>query len=273
MPKRYTRSFLSRLEFMKLLVVDPAALASLMLGGAFNPEELEVIAVPGHAAALTRLAAGDIDLVVSAFHLIDATGIELCRALRRDPGLVTLPFVLFAAERSAEEHRSALLAGVTDVFDRQGFGRLVQFIRRLIAARAPIGGRALIVEDSPALTEIYHDMLGEFGVASDHARGGEEALLRLRRERYDLVLLDIVLEGAMSGITVLAQIRQMPPPEGDVPVLAITSFNDAARRVELFRLGVSDYVQKPIEAEELIARARNLISNQRLLRELRDRSA
>lgn len=73
------------------------------------------------------------------------------------------------------------------------------------------------------------------------------------------MITDIVLKNDQSGIGFINKIRRQIGSKGDVPILAVTAFDDLARRIELFTLGVNDYIVKPVVTEELIARVNNLV--------------
>ncbi len=76
----------------------------------------------------------------------------------------------------------------------------------------------------------------------------EQALEVLNKETFDLILLDIRLEGEMSGIELLSRIRQMPQHEG-VPVIAVTAYAYEDDKRYLLSSGFTDYVSKPIDLE------------------------
>ena len=71
----------------------------------------------------------------------------------------------------------------------------------------------------------------------------------------------------MTGVGLVRAVRQLPGPIGRVPILAVSGFQDAARKVELLRLGANDYVSKPVHEEEFSARIRNMVHLARLLQE------
>jgi two-component system, cell cycle response regulator len=91
-----------------------------------------------------------------------------------------------------------------------------------------------------------------------------------RLDRYlgilaDLVLTDVILEGGMSGFELAREIRVCEGSRGRVPILALSGVEYVARKVELLRGGVNDYISKPVLKEELAARVGNLIENKKLM--------
>ena len=254
---------------MKILIVDNTRLFQQVIAKVFASARLETVSADNGADALRRLADESIDVVCSSYYLADMTGIELCRRMRAQASGRLAPFILFTAQQPLDVVREAYVAGVTDIFEKQNLDLLLTFIQRLLAQREPIAGRVLVVEDSPALADYYARILRAYALQVDVTATAEDGLKRVAAADYDLVLTDIVLSGPMSGVTLVNQIRRLPDQRGEVPILATTAFDDAVRRVELFRLGLNDYVQKPVAEEELVARTRNLIAHVKLLRETR----
>lgn len=249
---------------MKILIVDNSRLFNQIISEVFVGEDLVLVAATSAEEALTHVAREEFAFVCSSYYLADMSGIELCRRLRQTPHNGFTPFVLLTAEQPLEIVTEAYLAGVTDIFEKRALDRLLTFIKRLLGQNQPIVGRVLLVEDSSALTCFYADILRTRGLEVVTTPGAEAALQMAAAEDFDLIVTDIVLGGPMSGVTLVNQVRRIEGRRGEVPILAITAFDDSARRVELFRLGVNDYVHKPVAGEELTARTRNLIAHWRL---------
>ncbi len=246
---------------MKILVVDNTPLFQQVIAQVFAGAGLETVAAECGDDALAALDTGTFDLVCCSYYLADTTGVDLCRRLRTQANGRFLPFILFTSERSPTALRDAYVAGVTDIFEKQALDRLLTFIQRLLTQQDPIHGNVLVVEDSPSLGKLYANMLSGFGATVTLASTAEDALEIITNTDLDMVLTDIVLAGPMSGLTLVNQVRHIQGLRGEVPILAATAFDDPARRVELFRLGVNDYVQKPVAEAELAARTRNLIAH------------
>ena len=116
------------------------------------------------------------------------------------------------------------------------------------ASAAPV--KILVVDDDPKYRSFLTRGLTESGVLSDSAATGEEALQRLRRGGYDLMLLDVMLPG-IQGWDVLEAARA----EGhDVPVIWVTARDALDERIKGLQMGGDDYVVKPFALAELLAR-------------------
>ena len=115
--------------------------------------------------------------------------------------------------------------------------------------------RLLLVEDDPMIGEAVADLLRAEHYAVDWARDGDEADTALRTQPSDLVLLDLGLP-RRDGITVL---RDMRARKNRTPVLVATARDAVAQRIEGLDAGADDYVLKPYDLDELLARIRALL--------------
>jgi two-component system KDP operon response regulator KdpE len=109
----------------------------------------------------------------------------------------------------------------------------------------------LIVDDNPQIRRALRTILISQGFVVMDARTGEEALDLIRKERVELILLDVNLPG-ISGIETCREIRRA----GNIPVIMLTVRNSERDKVQAFDAGADDYIVKPFGAEELTARVR-----------------
>lgn len=114
--------------------------------------------------------------------------------------------------------------------------------------------RVLIVEDEPLLLEAIAKCLREEGYAVDTAQDGEEGLYKAQAWDYNLVVLDIMLP-RLDGWSVLKELRK----SRRTPVLVLTARDALQDRVRGLDGGADDYLVKPFERDELLARARAII--------------
>jgi DNA-binding response OmpR family regulator len=116
--------------------------------------------------------------------------------------------------------------------------------------------RVLIVEDERRLAEnIARSLRESAGYAVDVALDGEEGLFMAESNPYDLLVLDLMLP-RLDGLQLLARIRQAGQ---DTPVLVLTARDEKESVVELLNAGADDYVTKPFDLGELLARSKALI--------------
>jgi two-component system, OmpR family, alkaline phosphatase synthesis response regulator PhoP len=115
--------------------------------------------------------------------------------------------------------------------------------------------RILLVEDEQSLSETIKLNLELEGYAVQTARDGKSALKSFKSERFNLIILDVMLP-EMDGFTVCEAIRLENPY---IPVLFLTAKNSSADRVNGLKIGGDDYLTKPFNLEELLLRVQNLI--------------
>ena len=113
--------------------------------------------------------------------------------------------------------------------------------------------KILIVEDEKPISKLIEMSLTSAGYACTCVYDGMAAADLLEEHRYDLVLLDIMLPGA-SGYELMDYIRPM-----DIPVIFLTAKTSVADRVKGLRLGADDYLGKPFEIIELLARVESVL--------------
>jgi two-component system, OmpR family, phosphate regulon response regulator OmpR len=114
--------------------------------------------------------------------------------------------------------------------------------------------RVLLIEDDPRLAEMLSEYLGQAGFRISLATLGAAALRQLADSAYDAVVLDLMLPD-MDGLDVCRQIRT----SSDTPVLMLTARGDAIDRIIGLELGADDYLPKPFEPRELLARLRAIL--------------
>ena len=104
----------------------------------------------------------------------------------------------------------------------------------------------LIIDDDIHISEMLAEALNSEGYTTSAAYSGTEALMLLSKEKPDLILLDLMLPG-LSGEELLPKIK-------DIPVIIVSARSDISDKVGLLRGGAADYVTKPFDIRELLAR-------------------
>ncbi len=140
----------------------------------------------------------------------------------------------------------------------------------LLAGAMDESGLVLVVDDNEMNRDILSRILRRRGHDVVLATNGQEALERLAAQSFDLVLLDILMP-EMNGYEVLARLKTSPAL-GGLPVIFISAFDDLPEKVKAFKAGVVDYITKPFQAEEVLARVENQLKLMRLQRRLQDQN-
>ena len=114
--------------------------------------------------------------------------------------------------------------------------------------------KILIVDDEPKIVRLVADYLAAAGFDVVTARTGDEALMRVRTDAPDLVVLDLGLPG-LDGLDVTRTVRR----NGELPIIMLTARDDETDRIIGLELGADDYVTKPFSPRELVARVRAVL--------------
>lgn len=112
----------------------------------------------------------------------------------------------------------------------------------------------LIVDDDMAINDMLVKYLRKNGYITYSAYSGTEALLFLEKQKVNLIILDLMLPG-LSGEQVLAEIKKTK----NVPVIGLSAKEDSKSKISLLKNGADDYVTKPFDIEELLARIETIL--------------
>ena len=126
-----------------------------------------------------------------------------------------------------------------------------------------MSARVLLVDDDPGVRYTVREILDSAGYEVTEAAGGDEALGRLRADRYDLLITDQRMPG-MDGLTLLRLVQREPHPPR---VILITAHGSERMAVEAMKAGAWDYLRKPFEVEELLSVVARAVEAVRLVHE------
>ena len=122
--------------------------------------------------------------------------------------------------------------------------------------------RIFIVEDEPRIARFLQIELEHEGFETAIEGNGTRAFERIMQEKYDLVLLDVMLPG-MDGMAICKKVREVT----DLPIIMLTAKDDVEDKVAGLDLGADDYITKPFAMEELLARIRNALRKRKAVSE------
>jgi DNA-binding response OmpR family regulator len=114
--------------------------------------------------------------------------------------------------------------------------------------------RALVVDDEPKIVEILCAYLRDEGFAVTGVTDGDDAMHTALAETFDVILLDLNLP-TVSGVEIFKAVRKI----SDVPILMVTARDDSVDRIVGLELGADDYISKPFNPREVVARVKNII--------------
>jgi len=251
---------------VKILVVDPSKVfhalwQRLVLKAGHDP----LMARDGKSG-LTLLERHSVDMICVSLSLPDTDGISFCRRARAMANGFAVPIILLSSVQDNRVRRKALEAGITDIHPRAEVEQLFQRARRITGRHSDekLSGRVLYIEDSPTVSRIMIHLMRHMNLEVDHYRSAADALKNFSESRHDLVISDILVEGEISGVSLVSRLRERQPDKTRLPILAMSGLEDQIRRVGLFRLGINDFISKPVIMEEARARISNLVVNKQL---------
>ncbi|RME76781.1 MAG: response regulator [Chloroflexi bacterium] len=124
----------------------------------------------------------------------------------------------------------------------------------------------LVVDDTAANLRLLTRLLARHGYRVRPVADGAQALAAVEAQTPDLILLDIMMPG-MNGYEVCAQLKDNPATR-DIPIIFISALDDVSDKIEAFKVGGVDYITKPFQSEEVLARVRTHLTIRRLQAEL-----
>lgn len=254
---------------MNVLIIEPSRTVAYTLSTLFGKYGFEPRVARSGQEALEMLKGSPAELLCFAYELGDMDGVELFISAKAHKLVHHQPGLMFASTQRKAVLNRALMAGVTECFSKRDLDQLEQFVERFAASNhACVNGRVLLVEDSASAAMLYRQVMERMGLQIEHCKSAEEAIESLAAHSYDLVVTDYILAGAKTGFSVIRAVRESLGKSALTPILAISSFDDMARKVEILRNGANDFVSKPVVAEELEVRVFNMIKMQKLMRRL-----
>ncbi|RTL50278.1 MAG: PleD family two-component system response regulator [Bradyrhizobiaceae bacterium] len=280
----------------RVLVVDDISANVKLLEARLSAEYFDVVTASSGAQALEICQRAECDIVLLDVMMPDIDGFEVCRRLKSNPRTHFIPVVMVTALDSPADRVRGLDAGADDFLTKpvsdvvliarvRSLTRLKMMTDELrmravtsheIGAQAPErnaiadtgkGGRILLVDDRSASYERLAPVL-----ASEHHVDVEpnpaEALFHAADGDYDLLIVSLGLEN-YDGLRLCSQARSLERTRS-VPILAISDADNNARLLRGLEIGVNDYLLRPVDKNELLARARTQIRKRRYTDQLRD---
>ncbi len=255
----------------QILLIDKNKVYHQIFFKSLSSKNIAVIAVCSTDEAIPLIASNKVDFICCAYQLDETNGIEFCKLLRKKYINAFKPFVLLTSSNEIKNLSTALTNGVTDVFKRADIEELLAFIKRFPNNHLSLTGKVLYIEDDKTQQNIVKKMLESYGLSVNCFRFAEDAWGNFLNNDYDLVITDIILAGGVSGLVLCNRIKRTIGQKGDIPILAVTAFDDKIRRLEFFHLGINDYLIKPLIEEDLIFRIRSMLQQQEITKNAQEK--
>src|SRR4051812_33714840 len=265
----------------RVLVVDDILSNVKLLEAKLTAEYFEVVTAFNGVECLAKMEQGIPDMVLLDVMMPGMDGFEVCRRIKSNPKTAHVPVVMVTALDQPSDRVAGLDAGADDfltkpVDDAALFARVRSLVRlkmmtdELRMRESPAQGRGLIDPAEPLLDS---NQTGRILVIEDRAESVawfsnaltprhevasadtfEEALVRVKGGDFDLIVVSLGMRG-FDGLRLCSQLRSLP--EGrHVPILVVVSDGDRRKLTQALEMGVNDYLTRPVDRNELLARVR-----------------
>lgn len=251
---------------MKVLIIEPnkhyrAVLNSIMKGLGIDYVNSDKIYY-----AIEMLDSQEFDAITLSYYFENQTYHEMVKEIRRRKELKTAPIYLITSEDDPCVVNEAFKTGVTEVFFKDQISMISASLRRVKEAKdISFSGQVLYVEDQLSVAGYVTTILEGIGFDVAHFTTLHESKAYFDNHDVDLVVSDLLLEKGHSALSLISHIRNQETNRQRVPILAITAFDDPARRVDTFNIGANDFISKPFFPEELVARITQIMNSEQYL--------
>jgi two-component system cell cycle response regulator len=278
----------------RVLVVDDIMSNVKLLEAKLSAEYFDVVTAFNGLECLARMAENVPDIVLLDVMMPGMDGFEVCRRIKSDPKIAHVPVVMVTALDQPSDRVTGLEAGADDfltkpVDDAALFARVRSLVRLKLMTdelrmRESTGqsmglldpaenlldanpvGRILVIEDRLETVAWFTSALSPRHEVTS-VDTFEEALVRVRGGDPDLVVVSLGMRG-FDGLRLCSQLRSLP--EGrNVPILVVVSDGDRRKLTQALEMGVNDYLTRPVDKNELVARVRTQLRKKRYADRLR----
>jgi two-component system, cell cycle response regulator len=280
----------------RILVVDDVPANVKLLEARLSAEYFDVVTASNGAEALAHCERAECDIVLLDVMMPELDGFEVCRQLKSNPLTHHIPVVMVTALDQPSDRVRGLEAGADDFLTKpvtdialvsrvRSLARLKMVtdeLRMRAVTSKEIGlqnpereavletgrnGRVLIMDDRPSS---YERLAATLSVEHtvDVEVNPNEALFRAAESEYDLIIVSLALQD-FDGLRLCSQIRSLERTR-NIPILAIAEADNSARLARGLEIGVNDYLLRPVDRNEMLARARTQIKKRRYTERLRD---
>ena len=278
----------------RVLVVDDILSNVKLLEAKLSAEYFDVVTAFNGLECLAKVAEAAPDIVLLDVMMPGMDGFEVCRRIKSDPKTAHVPVVMVTALDQPSDRVAGLEAGADDfltkpVDDAALFARVRSLVRLKMMTDelrmrentgqgmglidpaqamtdSAISGRILVIEDRAESAAWFTSALEPLHEVSA-VDTFEEAMVRVKGGDPDLVVVSLGMR-SFDGLRLCSQLRSLP--EGrNVPILVVVSDGDRRKLTQALEMGVNDYLTRPVDKNELVARVRTQLRKKRYADRLR----
>ncbi len=280
----------------RVLVIDDTPANVRLLAIKLSAEYFEVKTASTGPLGLAVVQADGCDIVLLDVLMPEMDGFEVCRRIKSDPLTAHIPVVMVTALDQPADRLAGLEAGADDFLtkpiDETALMARVRSLTRLksvrdelrarallskdmgmgdplalAAAESGLNGRILIVEDRASVSERVCKTLSAFHRV-EVEKAPENAVFHAAEQKYDLAIVSLNLTG-YDGLRICAQLRSLERTR-EMSLLMLAEQDDKARLLRGLDIGANDFLIRPVDRNELLARVRTQVRNQRYAASLRN---
>jgi two-component system cell cycle response regulator len=279
----------------RVLVIDDTPANLKLLEAKLSAEYFEVKTALNGSLGLAIVQADECDIVLLDVMMPQMDGLEVCRRIKGDPLTAHIPVIMVTALDQPADRVAGLEAGADDFLtkpiDEVALIARVRSLMRLksvrdelrarallskdmgmgdplalAAAESGLNGRILMIEDRASASERMFKFLSVFHrVEMEEA---ENAVFHAAEHKYDLAIVSLNLSGH-DGLRICAQLRSLERTR-DMSLVMVAESDDKARLLRGLDIGANDFLLRPVDRNELLARVRTQVRNQRYAATLRN---
>lgn len=280
----------------RVLVVDDIPANVKLLEAKLSAEYFGVVTATNGRDAIALCERGEVDIVLLDVMMPGMNGFEVCRRLKGAPSTAHIPVVIVTTLDQPRDRLQGLDAGADDFLtkpldDTALFARVRSLARlkamtdelrsravasvRLgiadplatAAAETGLNGRILVIEDRPSAAERVQSALSAFH-AVEIESDAQHAVMRAAEGDFDAVVISLGLQG-QDGLRLCSQLRSLERTR-NMSVLLMGEAEDRERILRGLEIGAHDFLLRPIDRNELLARVRTQVRRKRFTERLRD---
>ncbi|GIV61682.1 MAG: hypothetical protein KatS3mg044_0548 [Rhodothermaceae bacterium] len=250
-----------------ILLVEDSNLLRRRLALALEENGLIVEEAADGMEALEKARHKKPDLVLLDVMMPGMDGYEVISRFKSEADFCAIPIIMLTARSTVEDVKRAIAMGVKDYLVKPVDP--YEVVRHVLMAltgydpeqeEAPVSlapARILVVEDSAILRKLFARILAEGGYEVEEAENGQQALEKMRAQRPDLVVMDVMMP-VMDGLEALRQMRRDEMLRS-LPVIMLTAKNTVEAVQQASLLHIEDYIVKPAHGEKLLGRVRDCL--------------
>lgn len=195
------------------------------------------------------------DLIILDVNMPEMNGFDVLEALKKNPETQAIPVIMLTRKDEDENIIRGFSQGAADYITKPF--DTADLAKRVLSSLERHNTKILIVDDDEMIQSLLFQRFHRMGYTVFTARDGEEALACMIKDQPDITILDVMMPG-IDGISVLKQMKSNPKLK-DIPVIMLTAKDQHNNILQGLESGAHDYITKPFNLEELVARASGIL--------------